>query len=246
MHRGQVDVVGKAGAGAPGELAIDGFLLGQPLSVLEGDLGALRIAHCTLPPSAPSLDASVEDANGSLAIELERSICGPVELASSVPRLRVRESIVDADGEKAIVAPDADADVQASTIVGTTTVRTLTAGNSIFTELVEVGHRQEGCVRHCYLPPASVVPRRFRCQPKDEAAAARVAPAFTSLDLRSAPSGYGQLATSCPPEIAEGADDEGEMGAFNFLKNAQREKNLTTRMDEYLRFGLEAGLVYVT
>ncbi len=36
------------------------------------------------------------------------------------------------------------------------------------------------------------------------------------------------------------------MGAFNFLKNPQRLTNLTTRMDEYLRFGLEAGVVFVT
>jgi hypothetical protein len=158
----------------------------------------------------------------------------------------VHESIVDADGGPAIDAPESDVDVQAATIVGGTQVRTLTAGNSIFTEVVHVKHRQAGCVRYCYLPLASVVPRRFRCHPRDEGAAKRVAPAFTSLDLRTAPSAYGQLATACPPEIAEGAEDEGELGAFNFLKNAQRRTNLTIRMDEYLRFGLEAGLVFVT
>ena len=64
--------------------------------------------------------------------------------------------------------------------------------------------------------------------------------------LRRAPSAYGQLASTCPREIAAGAEDEGEMGAFNFLRNPQRLTNLTTRMDEYLRFGLEAGVVFVT
>jgi hypothetical protein len=48
------------------------------------------------------------------------------------------------------------------------------------------------------------------------------------------------------PEIAGGAEDEGEMGAFNFLANRQRLANLMTRMDEYLRFGLEAGVVFDT
>jgi hypothetical protein len=91
-----------------------------------------------------------------------------------------------------------------------------------------------------------VVPRRFRCHPVDEAAATFVEPAFTSVDLRRAPSAYGQLADTCPPEITGGTEDEGEMGAFNFLASHQRLTNLTMRMDEYPRFGLEAGMVFET
>ena len=51
-------------------------------------------------------------------------------------------------------------------------MRAISAGNSIFTDVVAVRHRQTGCVRYCYLPLASAVPRRFRCHPVDEAAAA--------------------------------------------------------------------------
>jgi hypothetical protein len=47
-------------------------------------------------------------------------------------------------------------------------------------------------------------------------------------------------------EIREGADDEAEMGAFHELFEPQRETNLRVRLDEYLRFGLEAGIFYVT
>jgi hypothetical protein len=36
------------------------------------------------------------------------------------------------------------------------------------------------------------------------------------------------------------------MGAFEFLKQPQREANLLNALDEYLRFGLEASLFYVT
>jgi hypothetical protein len=36
------------------------------------------------------------------------------------------------------------------------------------------------------------------------------------------------------------------MGAWSFLKHAQREANLRASLDEYLRFGLEAGLLFVT
>ena len=34
------------------------------------------------------------------------------------------------------------------------------------------------------------------------------------------------------------------MGAFHFLFAPQRESDLRTRLDEYLRVGLEAGIFY--
>jgi hypothetical protein len=46
--------------------------------------------------------------------------------------------------------------------------------------------------------------------------------------------------------IREGADDGGEMGVMHALFQPQRESNLRIRLDEYLRFGLHAGLFYVT
>ena len=36
------------------------------------------------------------------------------------------------------------------------------------------------------------------------------------------------------------------MGAYHRLYAPQREANLRTRLDEYLRFGLEAGILYAT
>ena len=36
------------------------------------------------------------------------------------------------------------------------------------------------------------------------------------------------------------------MGAFHYLFQPQRETNLRVRLDEYLRFGLEAGIFYAT
>jgi hypothetical protein len=36
------------------------------------------------------------------------------------------------------------------------------------------------------------------------------------------------------------------MGAYCQLKQPQRESNLTTRLEEYVPFGLEAGNIYVT
>ena len=53
---------------------------------------------------------------------------------------------------------------------------------------------------------------------------------------------------AAPPtrSIREGADDGGEMGVMHALFQPQRETNLRIRLDEYLRFGLHAGMFYVT
>jgi hypothetical protein len=36
------------------------------------------------------------------------------------------------------------------------------------------------------------------------------------------------------------------MGVYHHLHQPQRETNLRVRLDEYLRFGLEAGISYAT
>ena len=46
-------------------------------------------------------------------------------------------------------------------------------------------------------------------------------------------------------QIRTGAESGAEMGAFEFLKQPQREANLRDALAEYLRFGLEARLVFV-
>jgi hypothetical protein len=50
----------------------------------------------------------------------------------------------------------------------------------------------------------------------------------------------------CATEITTGAENGSEMGAFSFLQQPQRRTNLQTALDEYLRFGLEAGTIEET
>jgi hypothetical protein len=118
-------------------------------------------------------------------------------------------------------------------------------------------------VRFCYVPDGSRVPRRYRCQPQlaidqraielsveplptDERSLvlARVRPEFTAEQYGRP--GYAQLSLGCAPEIRTGAEDGSEMGAFDHLKQPQREANLRVSLEEYLRFGLETGLIFVT
>ena len=144
----------------------------------------------------------------------------------------------------------------------------LTDGDS-WSHPVWSDQNQQGCCRFSFVPLNSIVPRRYRCQPDLAVEAAlleadqpkgsltgpetqaitlatqsRVRPAFTAR--RYGLAAYGQLAGHCPEEIRRGADDEAEMGVFHDVFAPQREDNVKIRLQEYLRFGLEAGLFHVT
>jgi hypothetical protein len=97
-------------------------------------------------------------------------------------------------------------------------------------------------VRFSYVAPGSITPRRYRCVPDD--AHPGVLPHFTSL--RYGDPGYAQLRRATDAALREGADNGSEMGVLNALFQPQRETNLRIRLDEYLRFGLHAGIFYVT
>jgi hypothetical protein len=55
-----------------------------------------------------------------------------------------------------------------------------------------------------------------------------------------------QLNAACDESIRRGADDESEIGVFHDLFQPQRESDLRTRLDEFLRFGMEAGIFYAS
>ena len=128
-----------------------------------------------------------------------------------------------------------------TTVFGRMHVRQMDASNCILDQRVIVDRRQTGCVRFSYVAPQSRTPRRFRCQPDIDP---NVEPSFTSR--RWGDPGYAQLSLACPIEVRTGADDGSEMGAWHFLMQPQRETNLRVRLGEYLPFGLEAALIFVT
>lgn len=129
--------------------------------------------------------------------------------------------------------------------------------------------KQQGCICFSYVPLGSRTPRRYRCQPEStirqawsaaekdnpgidatqkSAIAALIAsqihPIWTAR--RYGKPAYMQLAHACAAQIKTGADDESEMGVFHNLFQPQRQSNLRIRLQEYLRFGLEAGAIYMS
>jgi hypothetical protein len=238
----------------------------------EAGLGALELRHTTLVPGT-SLEPNGDPASADpslvvravTSVTVERSIVGGIRAVTD-SHTRVVDGILDATAEErvAFAAPDGEDDFG-----GTLTLEQVTAigrikaaalelvSNSILLAELPEGadplewpgpvlarRRQDGCVRFTFVPPGSRTPRRHRCQPEREADAARVAPILTSP--RYADPGYCQLAGATSPLIRAGADDESELGAFHHLYLPRREAHLRTRLDEHLRFGLEAGVFHAT
>ena len=226
-------------------------------------MNILEFTHCTLAPgitpfdtgiSNPRLSADAED----LAITISKCIVGGLRV-SDVATTVITDSIIDAGDQKQIAYAGSEdtgfggtLTVQDSTIIGR--VRTMMiklASNSIFDAERETNTNeppviadrlQEGCVRFCYVPFQSRIPRPYHCQPKIKEDVSRIKPVFNSLRFGDA--NYCQLSQYCAIEIRQGAENDMEMGVFYHLYQPVREYNLQTRLNEYLRFGLEAGIFY--
>ena len=274
--QGSLRVVGQAAPASPnpGALFINGLLLQGPLS-LSGPLGQVELAHCTMLPSTTHI--TVAGDSPRLALRVLHSLTPPIAAAGPVTSITLADSIAGlldegAAPQPALNAPDAPLDLQRTTVLGSVSGLTLTASDCIFDAPVTAVRRQTGCVRFCYVPPASQVPRRYRCQPQlesdtriaalrakaaaaglspptgaDEAALraeveATVRPLFSAR--RYGDPALGQLDLRCAVQIRTGAESGAEMGAYEQLRQPQREANLRDALDEYLRLGLTAGLHY--
>ena len=177
-------------------------------------------------------------------------------------------SMMTAFDQPAIVASSSTLRIDRTSVLGTTEVQTLFASDCIFGGTVTTERRQVGCVRYSWVSPAdSVTPRRFRCQPdlaldaltrepgweaRDAASRdaerarvlAQIQPEFTSTTFGEPD--YGMLAPASVTEIRTGAENGSEMGAFSALDIPLREGNLRASLDEFLPFGFEAGIFFVT
>jgi hypothetical protein len=260
--------------GARGTLVIEGLVVsGGALRLPAGaddEPCTLILRDCTLVPGR-TLNADGSPAlpgAPSLIVEhpfaqvtLERCISGPLQAVADAAVL-LSDCIVDAGAPEGVAydgdgagGPGAELSASDCTVVGKvhTRLARLVQNSILHARLgaapgetwrgpVLAERRQEGCLRFSFVPAGSVTPRRYRCVPA--AAHPAVLPHFTSL--RYGDAGYAQLRSATDPAIRRGADDESEMGVLRPLSQPQRESNLLTRLDEYLRFGLSAGVYYAT
>lgn len=254
-----------------GSATLDGLLVaGGAVRVTDAaggeGLGRLTVRHCTLVPGralawhgAPVSPgaASLEVTAAGTELRVDRSIVGAVT-AGLDGRAKISDSIVDAN---AVDAP-AYTGVAPTNWGAPLTLKNVTVIGRVFADAlelvsntlllaraaaparpVEARRTQEGCVRFSYVPPGSRTPRRFQCRPADGQDDARVRPSPLSTGV--ADPEYALLPANAPSDVRRGADDEGEMGAFHLTQLPRREAHLRTRLEEYLRFGLEAGVFFI-
>ena len=287
-------VTGEAGS----SFTLDGVLItGRPLRV-QGPLRELKLRHVTLVPGwtihpdcepDQANEASLELINNpGMHVVIEHSILGSIQVAQDevttdpVP-ITISDSILDATSPllAAVDAPEwplahAVLTILRSTVIGAVRAHAIDlAENSIFAGDVEVGRRQRGCMRFCYVPPDMRTPRRYRCQPDTAAAAAAEEvtrrPDWATLTetqqksisdqaqaqerLRVQPvfestrygtPTYARLDSACAEEIRRGASDESEMGAFHDLFQPQRAANLQARLEEYAPAGMDIGIIFAS
>jgi hypothetical protein len=250
------------GGGDSGEVTLDGLLLAGGRIVVPEEvdgrpnrLQRLRLVHCTLVPGAAE---SVEVEATGVTVEIERSIVGALRIAEG-SQTSAAHSIVDAGGpsEVALEAPGGGAsgplELESCTVIGKLHAARLEASDSIlhaargegdpWPAAIVVERGQSGYVRYSYAPLDSQLPPRYECRPRS-AAEARMEPRFYATEYGAVD--YCRLHDACPRELRCGASDRGEMGAYHDLHAPQRVAGLRVRLDEYLRFGLEAGLIFAT
>ncbi len=268
---GDIDVIGGGTAtdAAQGQVFLNGLLIagflrasGRALDVTLQDstlVPGRALTRHGLPaqPGAPSL--VVEPASSTLT--LDRCVTGPVLVHASASA-RITNSVVDATEcwRVAYAGPDVMGEggalhVEDSTIIGKLRTHLLPlASNTIFlarrpvhdpwAAAVWCTRRQSGCVRFCYVPSDAITPGQYRCLPgANTSLEYALAPQFVSLRYGS-PS-YALLSGDCPVAAWQGADDESQIGAYHLLYETQGVGNLRARVDEYLPFGLEAGIFLV-
>ncbi|HEX8641615.1 MAG TPA: hypothetical protein VF704_10745 [Allosphingosinicella sp.] len=243
-------------------------------TIAEPDPSTVTPPVNPVPPSllAASADGAGAPINEELSVELAFAITGALRIPAHAEAVRALDSIIDGVGNAALTAPEGAGapgpplHLERTTVRGAIAARAiLLASESILDGPVMVDRAGIGCVRFSYVEPGSRTPRRYRCQPdlgeqraldasapltgaaRDALIAdvrRRVRPTYT--DRRYGQPAYLQLALSCSVEITQGAEDGSEMGAYAHLRQPQRDANLRVRLEEYLPFGLDPALVYVT
>lgn len=260
----------KISGGESDEVILDGLIVVGAGMQVGGQLGRLRLRHCTLVPGlslssdgrpARPMQPSLVVFSTNTIVEIDHCIIGGIQTMEDT-EVSIKDSIIDATAESRIAYAGTLSDfggplrISNSTIIGQVRTSILRlASNTIFLASIEneidkkkliapvlAQRQQEGCVRFSYLSRESRVPPRYHCQPETDDSLVR--PRLVSRRFRDPE--YCQLSAFCPSEIRQGADDEAEMGAFHDLFEPQRETHLRLRLDEYLRFGLEAGIFYAT
>ena len=224
-------------ADAGSRLELSGLMVLGRLAI--GGDGEVAIEHCTLVPG-DHVSVTVAERSAT-ALSLSYAVVGCVDPGGAA-RVAAESTIVDGRGGDALGSerrPAGELDLRQVTVLGATTARTVVAENSIFTERLTASGAQPGLITASFVRGGARAGTVLESVSSDVAG---VQPRFSST--RWGDPGYGQLDLRCPPEIACGAELNGEMGAFNWLRQPTRFARVPIVLREMLPAGVGASVEY--
>ncbi|MBS1912260.1 MAG: hypothetical protein JST22_09770 [Bacteroidetes bacterium] len=250
------------------------YTAGDPL-IARAALNRLEVIGCSLDPggfvqfsgAVAPVETSMLLANGyglsgaelyhfgqTPEIVLDRSVTGPLLIDSDFT-LRMCESIIDGgqgvDDTNDSYALSAAGDpvngwgpaacVDGVTFFGRTRVTTMNGSGGIWTHALQVLENTYGCIRYSYFSGESEdrLPQNHACVKGTD-----VRLQFTREHFGDA--AYGQLARSCDFRIRERGPNDDAMGAFGFLLEAHKWRNLSVRFREFMPVGVRPLPIPVT
>ena len=252
-----------------------GFPANQPL-IARVAVNSLELEGCTLDPggfrqrdgSRAPIRRSVQLASGhgfaqaaeraafkeTPAIRLRRTITGPVLLDADYT-LDVRDSIINAgrgvgDPPGAVFAVSNATDpvngwgapmtLSGATFFGRVRVEEIDGRGGIWVHALEVHNNQRGCIKFSYFSGiGDRLPQNHACVSGPDARLR-----FTGQWYRDP--AYGQLALTADFRVRQRGPGDDQMGAFGFLTEAHKFRNLQIRFREFMPLGVRPLLITVT
>jgi hypothetical protein len=188
-------------------------------------------------------------------IILENSISGPLAIDDDYS-LTIINSIIDAGGTLETAAPSPLAVGAATgntdstwgpsltldglTCFGRMRVSSASGKGGIWVHALEVLDNQKGCIKNSWFANANHrLPSNHACLHQSQSDLHFIAQTFGRP-------GYAQIARNSDFRIFEQGPNNDEMGAFGFLLNSHKWKNITIRFREYMPVGIRPVLIAVT
>lgn len=184
---------------------------------------------------------------------IQRSITGPLLIDENYS-LTLSDSIIDAgkgvdadssnflaissanDPDKGWGAPTTISNI---TVFGRTRVLTIAGRGGIWVHQLEVLNNQQGCLKFCYFSGENNrLPQNYACVTGKDAKLNFVSEHF-------AQPAYGQLHFNSDFSIREQGPNDDAMGAFGFLLEAHKWRNLQIRYREFMPVGVRPLLIPV-
>ncbi|NVK87000.1 MAG: hypothetical protein HWE13_02680 [Gammaproteobacteria bacterium] len=230
------------------QLLLDGLWLGcrNPRNViLDGNFETVTIRHCTFDPGGLATDGSVlPPVNLIIAgyverLVIEQSVMASIRLQSTDARVEyliVNDSIIQGRDGVTIDLLSAQVELQGTTVMTLSDgellidCERLYASDSLCAGVVDVTDNQNGCFRFSAAQTGSQVAKPYRSIFRNDFSGVFQSTRFADYQ-------FANITPRLFPEMAQGAEEGLEMGAFNQMINPIKQRSAQLKVNEYLPFG---------